>query len=187
MGAEFTPEQFRGYLRVLAHTLLQTAGPVRTKLDASDLVQETLLKAHTALDQFRGATPGEFAAWLRRILANRFVDVARHFGRHKRDVGLEQRYRETLDQSASNLERLVVVEQPTPADQVLRFERISRLAAALDALPEDQRTALELHHLVGLGVGEIATQMQRSSASVAGLLRRGLKKLREILAEVESL
>jgi len=187
MGAELKPEQFRGYLRVLAHTLLQNAGPVRAKVDASDLVQETLLKAHTALGQFRGSTTGEFAAWLRRILANQFADVTRHFGRHKRDVGLEQRYRETLDHSASNLERLVVVDQPTPADHLLRFERILRLADALDVLPADQRAALELHHLMGLGVAEIATQMERTHAGVAGLLRRGLKKLRANLADAESL
>jgi RNA polymerase sigma-70 factor (ECF subfamily) len=56
-----------------------------------------------------------------------------------------------------------------------------RLAAALGRLPEDQRQVVELHHLKGLTVAEVAEQMGRTRASVVGLLFRGLKKLRELL------
>ncbi len=41
--------------------------------------------------------------------------------------------------------------------------------------------AVEMHHLHGCSVAEVAGQLGRSEASVAGLLRRGLKKLRESL------
>jgi RNA polymerase sigma-70 factor, ECF subfamily len=50
-------------------------------------------------------------------------------------------------------------------------------------LPEEQRTAVELHHLKDESVTAIAEHLGRSEASVAGLLRRGLKKLRELLKE----
>ena len=53
-----------------------------------------------------------------------------------------------------------------------------RLAGALAQLPENQRRAIELHHLKRLSLNELARELGRSEASVAGLLRRGLKSLR---------
>jgi len=66
---------------------------------------------------------------------------------------------------------------------VERNERLLTLAEAMAQLPEDQRRALELHHLEGLSVVAAARRMGRSTSSVAGLLHRGLKALRETLPD----
>ena len=52
-------------------------------------------------------------------------------------------------------------------------------------LPRDQRTALEMKHLQGMPVAEIAVRMGRGKRAIVGLLFRGLKKLRELLDERE--
>jgi RNA polymerase sigma-70 factor (ECF subfamily) len=57
------------------------------------------------------------------------------------------------------------------------------LADALTKLPADQRQAIELHHLQGCPLAEVARQLDRSKGAVAALLFRGLRKLREVLAE----
>ena len=62
--AEFEP--FRSYLQLLAETQLQTR--LRSKVDAADVVQQTMLQAHQAREQFRGETDAEKAGWLRTIL-----------------------------------------------------------------------------------------------------------------------
>jgi RNA polymerase sigma-70 factor (ECF subfamily) len=62
--------------------------------------------------------------------------------------------------------------------QKVRIKLELELAEAISELPDDQQTAIELHHLRGLTVPEVCERMKRSPAAVAGLLRRGLKALR---------
>lgn len=177
----FRTEDFRAYLRVLARVQLARAGPVRKKLDGSDLVQDVLLQAHVSRAQFRGTTAAELAAWLRRILANKLADAERRYGRKKRDAALEVSFRETIEDSASRMVLLPAAEQTSPSGYVARREHGVLLAAALESLPEDQRTAVELHYVGGNTLAELAEYMQRTKPSVAGLLRRGLKALRDNL------
>src|SRR5207244_12725007 len=88
-----------------------------------------------------------------------------------------------LELSSSRLECLVAADQTSPSQRAVRCEELLRLAAALTRLPEDQRQVVELHHLKGLPVAEVAAQMARSRAAVVGLLFRGLKKLRQLLRD----
>jgi RNA polymerase sigma-70 factor (ECF subfamily) len=63
----------------------------------------------------------------------------------------------------------------------VRNEDLLRLADALTQLPEAQREAIVLHHLQSCLLSETARSLGRSDTAVAGLLHRGLKKLREIM------
>jgi DNA-directed RNA polymerase specialized sigma24 family protein len=63
-----TLERFRSYLRLLARLHLNPR--LQARLDASDVVQQTLLQACRALPHFRGRTEAELTAWLRQILAH---------------------------------------------------------------------------------------------------------------------
>jgi RNA polymerase sigma-70 factor (ECF subfamily) len=172
------PERYRSYLIILARRTLRDYRRLQHKIDASDIVQDVLLKAHTALPQFKGNTEQEFTAWLHKILAGKLADAARHFGRQKREAALEQSFLETLDDSSLRLERLAPVDQTSPSQYVWRNERAVILADALAELPDDQRTAIELHYVTGCSVADVAAQMNRTKASVAGLLRRGLAEVR---------
>ncbi len=69
----------------------------------------------------------------------------------------------------------------TPEAQAIEHQEHTLLARALAQLPEDQRTAVELHHLRDASVAEIAARLGRTEASIAGLLRRGLQNLRTLL------
>jgi RNA polymerase sigma-70 factor (ECF subfamily) len=172
-------ERFRHYLSLLARAQLGAA--YRGKLDASDIVQQTLLDAHEKLSQFKGHTTSEMAAWLRQILARNLADVHRDFGREKREIARERSLNVELDQSSARLEQWLEAVQTSPVERVDKNEQLLRLAAALAQLPEPQRTAIELHHLHGFSLTDTAQQLERTEASVAGLLRRGLARLRELL------
>src|SRR5438094_101704 len=104
-----TLEHYRAYLHLLAR--LRMGPRLRSKADASDIVQVTLLKAHQALDKFRGRDPGEMAAWLRQILARTIADLGRDLGRERRDVGRERSLEAAVEESSARLEAWLAADQ----------------------------------------------------------------------------
>lgn len=172
---------YREYLRALAR--LHLGGRLRGKLDASDLVQQTILQAHARREQFRGTTEAEWLGWLRAILANALAAATREFETSARDTGRERSLAAELGESSDRLGRLLPADQSSPSEGAVRGESLLRLARALAGLPDDQRRVIELHHLKGLPVAAVAAEVGRTRPAVAGLLFRGLKRLRELLAE----
>jgi RNA polymerase sigma-70 factor (ECF subfamily) len=178
-------ERFRPYLRVLAQTRFQTK--FQSKLDASDIVQQTMLNAYQSWEQFRGKSDAELAGWLRQILANLIIRNTRDMGRGKRDVERERSIDAALQESSMQLGKLLADPgQGTPSQVVMKEERAAELAQALMELPDDQREAIMGKYWHGQSSAEIGEQLQRSPEAVAGLLYRGLKKLREVMGQVTS-
>jgi RNA polymerase sigma-70 factor (ECF subfamily) len=171
--------RYRDYLRLLAR--LQLDPRLQTKLDPSDVVQETLLKAHANLAQFRGQSDAELAGWLRKILANTLAELARRYGTDARDVGRERSLEAALEESSVRLEHWLAADQSGPGREADRQEQLLRLAEGLAQLPEDQRQAVELRHLKGCSLDEVAEQMRRSKEAVAKLIFRGVKTLKTLL------
>ncbi|MBS0265921.1 MAG: sigma-70 family RNA polymerase sigma factor [Planctomycetes bacterium] len=170
---------YRDYLRLLAR--IQMGPRLQAKLDASDIVQQTILQAHEARDSFRGQSEPEQLAWLRTILANVLAAAVRRFQTQARNVRQEQSLDQQLELSASRMERWLAADLTSPSQGAVRSEELLRLATALCSLPDDQRQAVELHHLQGLPLAEVAQALGKSRGAVVGLLFRGLKKLRELL------
>ena len=108
-------EPFRKYLMVLAELHLDRR--LRGKLDASDVVQQTMLRAYSALAELRDPQPEVLVAWLRRILARTLADAVKHYERDKRDVALERSLEADLDRSASGFAAWLAADQTSPSGQ----------------------------------------------------------------------
>jgi RNA polymerase sigma-70 factor (ECF subfamily) len=175
--------RYRPYLLMLAR--LQFDEILQSKLDASDIVQQTLLEAHQSLAQFRGQSDQEMTAWLRRILARNLTDELRRFRSGKRNVHLEASLQASLDHSTARLERWLAVEDASPSDRAIANEQVLALASALMQLPDDLRQAIELHHLRGHSLLEVAARLGCTEVAVAGYLRKGLKMLRGIVRKTK--
>ena len=174
-------EEHRAYLKLLARLYLDKH--LQAKVDASDVVQQTMLEAHRSLPRFEGKTSGALASWLREILACQVARMIRDLHRDKRDIDRERSLQDALHQSSQRLERFLAAEQSSPSQRAQKNEWAVRVAAALETLPESQREALVLHYYQGMPVQAIAERMEKTTAAVAGLLQRGLRALRSLLAE----
>ena len=173
-------ELYRNYLTLLAR--LQINRRLQGKFDASDLIQETFLKAHGRFGQFRGRTEAELVSWLRRILATTLVSLVRHyFRRRRRDVRLERELVAGIEESSRVLEGELVARQSSPSHEASRREQAVLLAEALGQLPADYREVLILRHLEGLPFPEVARRMDRTAGSVEKLWIRALARLRRSL------
>jgi RNA polymerase sigma-70 factor (ECF subfamily) len=176
-------ERFRNYLLLLARARLDRK--LQARLDPSDIVQQTMLEAHQAVESFRGDNLPAQAAWLRQILARNLANAVRDMTREKRDINRERSLHASLDESASHLEGWLAAEQSSPSQQAERQERALLLAQALAELPANQSEAILLRHFHNCSLAEIAAELNTTTAAVTGLLHRGLKNLRKALKDLE--
>src|SRR5205823_2602970 len=99
-------------------------------------------------------------AWLRSILANCLSMAARVHGR--REGGRGRPLEEALKESSARLEQWLADDGPSPSQGAMQAESVLKLAEALAKLPDDQRLAVELRHLRGLSVPDVAAMMGKT-------------------------
>ena len=176
-------DSFRSYLLFLAGHHLPDR--LKGKVEAGDLVQQTLLQACQKGDQYRGNSDAEAAAYLRTILKRLIVDLYRTYYSEKRDAELERSLDVSFEQSSIFAEGILQSPPSSPSRRAMRYEEADQLNQALRQLPEDQLQAIRLRHMQNLSVEQTAQAMDKTHAAVAGLLRRGLKRLRELMGPRE--
>ncbi len=173
-------ESYRNYLRLLARTGIDAS--LRGKADPSDLVQETLIKAHQRFEQFEGQTEVELIAWLRRILTRNLADLVRRFKvGGGRSVKREQSLDDFLGATSRVVLNLVAPNGNSPSQSAQRRELSIILADALAELAADHREVVVLRTLEGRDWDEVARAMGRSPGAVRLLWARALKKLRPLI------
>jgi RNA polymerase sigma-70 factor (ECF subfamily) len=172
-------ELYRNYLRLVARSLI--SGALRIKLDPSDLVQETFLKAHRDFGQFAGGTERELLGWLRQILARSLANQVKHHRRQARNHQREESLQDLLEQSSLTVQLALAAAAPSPSEAASQREQAVLLADAVDRLPPDYREAFVLRTLEHVPFEEIAVRMGRSTGAVRMLWARAVKKLHQML------
>jgi RNA polymerase sigma-70 factor, ECF subfamily len=172
---------YRNYLRIVARAMIGQA--LRVRLDASDLVQETFLKAHREFGQFLGQTEPELTAWLRQILVRTLANQARHHRSQGRDYQRQEPLEVLLDRSGSAAQRALAAPLSSVSSLVSRRERAVLLADALEKLPPDYREVFLMRNVEHIPLEEIAVRIGRSPGAARMLWTRAIKKLSELLKE----
>lgn len=177
--------RYRNYLVILARTGVH--GALRAKLDASDVVQETLVAAFEDFERFRGRTEAQLVAWLRGILAHRLaMAVRRYRGTAARAVDRERAIAGALDRSSAALQDLVRAPGPSPSQQAWRRERSVVLADAIAKLPADHQEVVLRRVFRHQRWDEVAREMGRSTDAARMLWTRALKRLGRSIRGMET-
>ena len=162
---------------------------VGRRVDASDVVQEVMLKASGRLADYLKDPALPFHLWLRQIARDHVIDAHR---KH-RVAGVRSVDREApmavpfADRSSIDLAARLRDPSPTPAAQALRRELERRFQEAIGGLDEDDREIILLRHFEHLSNVEAARSLGLSEPAAGMRHLRALRKLRAILGESPSI
>ena len=139
--------------------------------DADDVVQETFLRAYRQLDGFEERA--NFSTWLHRIAINCSLDLLRARGRQERHYGGDPEEAEMTGAARSN--------DPQQDRLLLSAELQKQVAAAMERLSGNERTAFVLRHYEGMPVEEIGKTLGIQVNAAKHTIFRAVRKLRESL------
>jgi RNA polymerase sigma-70 factor, ECF subfamily len=150
---------------------------LRDPSDAEDVAQEAFIKAYRAIPQFRGDSA--FYTWLYRIAINTAKNAIVSRDRSPVDFDLDL---QNVEESNSMQLRLADSETP---ESLLQTEEIrTTVNEAIEALPEDLRTAIVLRELEGLSYEDIAQAMDCPVGTVRSRIFRAREAIDKRLSEV---
>ena len=150
---------------------------LRDPADAEDVAQEAFIKAYRAIPQFRGDSA--FYTWLYRIAINTAKNAIVSRDRSPIDFDLDL---QNIEESNSMQARLADAETP---ESLLQTEEIRETVnRAIEALPEDLRTAIVLRELEGLSYEDIAQAMDCPVGTVRSRIFRAREAIDKRLSEV---
>ncbi len=179
-------ERHREPLRRMIGLRLDRA--VGRRVDASDVVQEVMLKASVRLADYLKNPSMPFHLWLRQIARDHVIDAHRkHRVAGARSVDREAPTAPSFaDRSSIDLVARLRDPSPTPAAAALRRELEGRFREAIDVLDELDREIILLRHFEQLSNGEAARALGLSEPAAGMRHLRALRKLRAILGEAPS-
>ena len=145
---------------------------LRDAHDADEAVQDAFVKVFTHITSYREDLP--FEVWFTRILVNACLDLRKSRSR---------RLRWAVPMSATNevAPAEPTAPDPSPEQRLVSRERATEITAAVDSLPDRQRTVFTLCHVAEQTTAEVSQALGLSEATVRVHLFRAVRKLRRVL------
>lgn len=153
---------------------------VASRVDPSDVVQETLLEAYRRLPAYLGERPMPFYPWLRRLAWERLVKLhKKHLHARRRAVGREAGFDPRLsDASVIVLAKRLQGSAMGPQSRIINAELRARVQEALERLSVSDRELVILRYLEQLSIKEIMATLDLKESAVKLRLLRALERLR---------
>jgi RNA polymerase sigma-70 factor (ECF subfamily) len=169
---------YRPFLREIAEQLLGKR--LKGKMDASDLVQETLNNILLGFPKVRAKTRGEWKSYLHRVMARKVADARKLFlGNQKRDIDRE------IDASkvAQGIEEIIDEHADKPIDEMINREFAKEVLGVVERLPKEVRHILRWRYRKAMTYEQIGARVNRSKDDVRMLIRRCIDTIRQELED----
>jgi len=173
-------QDHRAYLRrvVAVHIGKQ----LRSRVDASDIVQETQMAATKRLGDFLDRQPVPFRLWLRQIAQDQLVMAyRRHIGAEHRSVRREVALPE---RSSLQLARQLAGGEPSPSQQAARAEQVRCVREAVSHLPAADQDVLMLRNYEQLSFDEIGYVLRIEPATARKRYAPALLRLSKVVSDI---
>lgn len=177
---------FEHYDRLLAFIAKKIPASRQARISPEDVLQQTFVDIYVEIRAFEPRGPEAFFRWLSTIANHRLLDAIKAEDTAKRGggrVAIHGGAQQTAE-SVVDLIDLLSAADMTASRIVARHEAAGALQVGLAGLQEDYRRAIQLHHIEGLEVAQVAEIMDRSPRAVRHLCSRGLEELRAGLGRV---
>jgi RNA polymerase sigma-70 factor (ECF subfamily) len=170
-------ERYRDYLRQMVAVRLDRR--LAPRVDASDVVQETLTLASRRMDDYLRDQPLPFLGWLRQLAAESIKDThRRHIGSQRRSVERETHEADLPDESAVRLGQRLMARDTSPSNRMIKQERRDQVKTALAELPPRDREILVMRYLEHLDGAQIGEALGITEGAVKLRLLRALQRMR---------
>jgi RNA polymerase sigma-70 factor (ECF subfamily) len=171
--------QHREYLRRVVELRLDPK--LRSRLDASDVVQETHLEVARRIDDYLRRRPMSFRLWLRKTAHERLLMLhRRHIDAGRRALGREV---SLPDRSSIALARQLLAGGPTPSQEGRRRELAGQVRDAVARLAESDREIILMRNFEELSNQEVAELVGIDPVAASKRYGRALLRLRDVLVE----
>jgi RNA polymerase sigma-70 factor (ECF subfamily) len=156
------------------------------RVDASDVVQDTLLEAARRLPEYLRERPLPFYPWVRQLALDQLGRQHRqHVRARRRSVLREQpQAASLLDRSAVALAAKLAAGDTAPGDRLVRAERVAEVRAALDRLDPPDRDVLVLRFVEQLSTQDTAAVLGLTADGAKSRQRRALERLSRLLGDL---
>lgn len=155
-------------------------GVIRNPADAEEIVQDTFIRAHRGLKNFRGDS--SLATWLHHVAVNLARNRYWFFHRRKRHATMSLDC-PVGDNGTATLADFMSSEESGPARKRMHTEFVELVTACMDQLPAAQREILALRNMLNRSYEEIAAALHIEVGTVKSRIARARGQLRTLMAQ----
>lgn len=179
--------KYRQRLKKMVHVRLNPQ--LKGRLDASDVIQDTLVEAARTLDRFLAEPSLPVYLWLRHLANEKLIEAhRRHLGAQKRDASRDLSIHGVALNATSEAVAIELICQTTSPDEAaIKEDRKQRLTLALDKMDPLDKEILTLKHFEQLSNREVAELLDISYEAAKKRYFRAIHKLQRLLGEDDTL